>query len=193
LFTTKEIGKGSGLGLTQVQAFVAQSGGVAAIESEVGRGTTVTLYLPRTEAAPCEVEAPRATVAARATGEVLLVEDDENVATVAAQLLHLLGYRAQWAADAQTALAFLIGGRPFDLVFSDIVLPGGMSGLDLARRVRRHFPKLPILLASGFSTAAADVAQEGFAIIAKPYRADTLAAAIEEALRRAQAARQRSA
>lgn len=68
-----------------------------------------------------------------------------------------------------------------------------MSGLDLARRVRRHFPKLPILLASGFSTAAADVAQEGFAIIAKPYRADTLAAAIEEALRRAQAARQRSA
>ncbi len=193
LFTTKEIGKGSGLGLTQVQAFVAQSGGVAAIESEVGRGTTVTLYLPRTEAVPREVEAPRAAVAARATGEVLLVEDDENVATVAGQLLQLLGYRAQWAADAQTALAFLIGGRPFDLVFSDIVLPGGMSGLDLARRVRRHFPKLPILLASGFSTAAADVAQEGFAIIAKPYRADTLAAAIEEALRRAQAARQRSA
>ena len=193
LFTTKDIGKGSGLGLTQVQGFAMQSGGVAAIESELGRGTTVTLYLPRSEAEPRAEEGPRAAVAARATGEVLLVEDDEGVARIAAQLLELLGYRAQWAADAQTALAFLIGGRPFDFVFSDIVMPGGMSGLDLARRVRRHFPKLPILLASGFSTAAADVAQEGFAIIAKPYRADTLAAAIEEAVRRAQLTQKRSA
>jgi signal transduction histidine kinase/CheY-like chemotaxis protein len=193
LFTTKEIGKGSGLGLTQVHGFATQSGGVATIESEIGHGTSVTLHLPRSRSATRAEEQPRAAAAPRGSGEVLLVEDDEGVAKIAAQLLDMIGYRVQWVQDAQTALALLIGGRSFDLLFSDIVMPGGMSGLDLARRVRRHFPELPILLASGFSTTAAEVAREGFAIIAKPYRADALAGAIEQALHDSRAHAQRSA
>jgi signal transduction histidine kinase/ActR/RegA family two-component response regulator len=193
LFTTKDIGKGSGLGLTQVQGFATQSGGLATIESEIGRGTTVTIYLPQARAAARGEEPPRMAAMPRGTGEVLLVEDDEGVAKIGTQLLEMIGYRAHWVPDAQTALALLIGGRPFDLVFSDIVMPGAMSGLELARRVRRHFPRLPVLLASGFSTAAAEVAKEGFPIIAKPYRAETLAGAVEQALRDARGEQQRSA
>ena len=193
LFTTKEIGKGSGLGLAQVQSFALQSGGHAAIESELGRGTAVTLYLPRAKAAAEKMVERAAAPAAKGSGTILVVEDDESVARIAAQLLALIGYRAHWVQDAQTALALLIGGQRFDLVFTDIVMPGGMSGLDLARRIRRHFPKLPVLLASGYSNATAEVAKEGLPIIAKPYRADTLAGAIEQALAAAERGMQRTA
>jgi CheY-like chemotaxis protein len=98
-------------------------------------------------------------------------------------VLALIGYQSYHVRDARTALALLLGGRQFDLVFSDIVMPGGMSGIELARKVRQHFPSLPILLASGYSQAAAEVAKEGFPIIAKPYRADALADAIHQSIR----------
>jgi signal transduction histidine kinase/ActR/RegA family two-component response regulator len=192
-FTTKDIGKGSGLGLSQVHGFAVQAGGWAAIKSEPGQGTSVTLYLPRASAAAAAAEAAERPEVARGTGVVLLVEDDEEVAQIAAKLLDLVGYRSHWVQDARTALALLIGGQRFDLVFSDIVMPGGMNGLELARKVRRHFPQLPILLASGYSNAAAEVAAAGFPIIAKPYRVEALSDAIQKSLRLAQAGSRKSA
>jgi signal transduction histidine kinase/ActR/RegA family two-component response regulator len=182
-FTTKEVGKGTGLGLSQVYGFAVQAGGVATIASEPGRGTAVTLYVPRSNSAIAgAAEEPHAATA-RGTGVILLVEDDEALAEIAGEVLALIGYQSYLVRDARTALAILLGGRKFDLVFSDIVMPGGMSGLELARKVRQHFPSLPILLASGYSQAAAEVAKEGFPIIAKPYRADALADAIRQSIR----------
>jgi len=179
-FTTKDVGKGTGLGLSQVYGFAQQTGGVATIDSKLGEGTTVTLYLPRAKAeAAARVVTGRGTIA-RATGAVLLVEDDEDVADVAKNMLKLIGYRADHVRDGGTALALLLSGQQFDVVFSDIIMPGGMSGLDLARKVRQHFPRLPILLSSGYARATGEVFREGFNIIAKPYSVDSLA----EALRR---------
>jgi signal transduction histidine kinase/CheY-like chemotaxis protein len=181
-FTTKEIGKGTGLGLSQVRGFAEQAGGAVAIASQVGIGTIVTLYLPQARGAAAGPEAGAAEHVARGTGTVLLVEDDDEVAETAIKLLAMIGYKASRAQDARTALALLLGGQKFDLVFSDIIMPGGMSGLDLARRIRRHFPELPVLLASGYSHAAAEVAREGLEIIAKPYRAEGLSDAIRRAI-----------
>ncbi|HVR69127.1 MAG TPA: ATP-binding protein [Verrucomicrobiae bacterium] len=181
-FTTKPVGEGTGLGLSQVHGFATQAGGTAAIESDLGNGTVVTLYLPRAAAPAIAADAARRTTTSRGTGQILLVEDDDAVAATAEQLLSLIGYKPQRVVDARTALSVLLGGHAFDLVFTDIVMPGGMSGLDLAHRIRRHFPDLPVLLASGYSHATADVAREGFAIIAKPYRADALADAIRRTI-----------
>ena len=173
-FTTKESGKGTGLGLSQVYGFARQAGGLATIESVVGGGTSVSLYLPRSGApivddAPFE---PPEKLVGR--GTVLLVEDDDDVATITTKMLSMLGYETHHVREARTALALLLGGRCFSLVFSDIVMPGGLSGLEFGRRVRQHFPRMPILLASGYSQVAADVSKEGFAFIAKPFRADGL-------------------
>lgn len=181
-FTTKDVGKGSGLGLHQVQGFAAQAGGFAGIESALGQGTTVTLHLPRAKAAAVQIDLPAtpAVVASGRGGTVLLVEDDAAVAQTSRRMLEQIGYRVHWVQDAQTALALLLGGQRFDLVFSDIVMPGGMSGLDLARRIRRHFPDQAVLLASGYSSATAEVAAENLPIIAKPYRADALTDAITQ-------------
>ena len=181
-FTTKEVGKGTGLGLSQVYGFAQQTGGTAAIDSKLGEGTSVTLYLPRAKAeAAAHVVAGRGTIA-RATGAVLLVEDDEDVASVARNMLKLIGYRTDHVRDGGTALALLLSGQQFDVVFSDIIMPGGMSGLDLARKVRQHFPRLPILLSSGYARATGEVFREGFDIIAKPYSADSLAEALHRTI-----------
>jgi signal transduction histidine kinase len=181
-FTTKEVGKGTGLGLSQVHGFATQAGGTATIRSQVGQGTTVKIYLPRAAAPAIAEAAAEPDARARGTGRILVVEDDDAVAGTAVQLLELIGYGSHRVEDGRTALAMLLGGEKFDLVFSDIVMPGGMSGLELAHRFRRHFPDLPVLLASGYSQAMAEVAKEGFAIIAKPYRADALAEAIRRTI-----------
>src|SRR5262245_20016194 len=181
-FTTKPVGEGTGLGLSQVHGFSTQTGGTAAIQSDFGKGTVVTLYLPRAGAPAITAEQHRQSAPARGTGQILLVEDDDAVAATATQLLSLIGYRAQRAVDARTALAVLLGGHAFDLVFADIVMPGGMSGLELAHKIRRHFPGLAVLVGSGYCQATGDVGGEGFAIIAKPYRADALADAIRRTI-----------
>jgi CheY-like chemotaxis protein len=192
-FTTKEIGKGTGLGLSQVRGFADQIGGTVTIKSELGKGTAVTLYLPRASAqAVVRAENGRMTPV-RSVGAILVVEDDDAVAQTAAQLLDLIGYKSRRVEDARTALSILLGGQTFDLVFSDIIMPGGMSGLELAHKIRRHFPELPVLLASGYSQAAAEVAREGFPIIAKPYRADALAEAIRRSIALIRGARRDSA
>lgn len=182
-FTTKEVGKGTGLGLSQVYGFAQQSGGRAAIESEIGQGTSVTIYLPRATARGNAPTAEDRAVTQYGAGTILLVEDDEDVAKMALRMLAMIGYQGHHVLDARTALTLLLGGQHFDLLFSDIVMPGDMNGLDLARKVRQHFPRLPILLATGYSRAAAEVHRDGFTIIAKPYRADALAAAIASELR----------
>jgi signal transduction histidine kinase/CheY-like chemotaxis protein len=187
-FTTKGIGAGSGLGLPQVHGFATQSGGTVQIESEVGRGTTITLLLPRSMEAPQRNERqlidfhvgestpPQA-------GSVLLVEDDEEVAALVQEMLSQLGYRVTRAASASAALGALANGREVDLVFSDIMMPGDMNGVDLAREVRLRRPDLPVLLTSGYAEAARrDAEAEGVRILPKPYRVDELQAALNRAV-----------
>jgi CheY-like chemotaxis protein len=182
-FTTKAVGQGSGLGLPRVYRLGQQAGGLGTMASEVGQSAAVTLYLPRTTAVTGRTAADGPKRLARGTGMVLLVEGDD-VAAVAARILGMIGYKAHHMRDAQTALALLLGGRKFDLLFADIVVPGQMNGLDLARQVRQRFPALPILLTSGYNHAAADGEREGFSIIAKPCRADALSDALNQILAR---------
>jgi two-component system NtrC family sensor kinase len=176
-FTTKDIGKGTGLGLSQVYGFARQSGGHVAIDSRPGR-TTFSLALPRCldviEAAPETVALPSATMQGRA----LLVEDNRDVAEVSATHLRELGFVVEVAADAHTAWDRL-GAEAFDVVVSDIVMPGGMTGLDLAREVRVRFPRLPFLLVSGYSAVADEAVAEGFTLVRKPFDLPELARALK--------------
>jgi signal transduction histidine kinase/ActR/RegA family two-component response regulator/sensor domain CHASE-containing protein len=184
-FTTKEVGQGSGLGLSQVYGFAKQSGGAATIESEIDRGTSITLYLPRatkTHIAPRS--ATYDAVPAAAPARVLLVEDDVEVATVTAELLREIGFQAERVRDGQAALAALERDPTIELVMSDIVMPDGMSGLELARTLRQHRPELPVLLATGYSQYALQAVKEGFTLLEKPYRRDMLAASLRAAVER---------
>jgi CheY-like chemotaxis protein/anti-sigma regulatory factor (Ser/Thr protein kinase) len=187
-YTTKEIGRGSGLGLAQVHGFARQSGGAVQIQSELGRGTIVTLLLPRSMDAPAKkphhlvdlhVEQRRPTQ----RGSVLVVEDDDEVAALVTEMLVELGYEVTRAASAVAALGALSNGRAVDLVFSDIMMPGSMNGVDLAREIRRRRRDLPILLTSGYAEAAKESAEaEGVRVLPKPFRLDELAAAVDTAI-----------
>ncbi|HYD99541.1 MAG TPA: ATP-binding protein [Alphaproteobacteria bacterium] len=180
-FTTKEPGRGTGLGLAMVYGFARQSGGDARIESGPG-GTTVELLLPRARAAAAPPPAePAAPAASGRSGTILVVEDSAEVGDLAAAVLGDAGYTIHRASSGQAALDLLAGGLAVDLVFSDIVMPGGLSGLDLARRLAAARPELPVLLTTGYSQAAS----EGDApapILPKPYSPDALLRAIADAL-----------
>ncbi|WP_315785833.1 MULTISPECIES: response regulator [unclassified Bradyrhizobium] len=186
-FTTKDVGKGSGLGLAQVYGFVKQSRGTVSIESELGRGTTIALYLPRSAHAASGhqqhlIDLHRPRPRHRDEGRVLLVEDDEEVAALVSEMLRQLGFEVTRAASAAAALGALADGRAVDLVFSDVMMPGGMNGVELAREIQRRRGDMPILLTSGYSGAAVHAAREaGVRILPKPYRIDELAAAIDAA------------
>ena len=190
-FTTKEIGLGSGLGLSQVYGFAQQSGGAVSIASAIGKGTSITLFLPRAEAeehpaAPSDV----ATAAPlKASAGILVVEDEAEVARVTMEVLRDIGYQAVEARDGQAALALIEQDPTIELVLSDVVMPGGMSGLELARRLRKLRPGLPIVLATGYTQWAARVMDEDFTFIAKPYRREALAAALRTAFEREKAER----
>jgi PAS domain S-box-containing protein len=164
-FTTKPIGKGTGLGLSQVHGFVHQAGGTIAVDSELGKGTTFVVCLPRGTAAL--TRRPEESIR-RGTGTVLLVEDNPEVANASTGLLEELGYAVRWASDVDTALSE-IAANGIDLVLSDIVMPGKMDGLALARILKQKHPGLPILLATGYSEAARNAATE-FPILRKPYQ-----------------------
>jgi PAS domain S-box-containing protein len=187
-FTTKDVGKGSGLGLAQVYGFAKQSGGTVRIDSAIGRGTTVSLLLPRSHKAPTvsnpqPIDLNVGTSLPVFAGCVLVVEDDDEVATLVHEMLSQMGFEVTRAASAAAALGALANGRSVDLVLSDIMMPGGMDGLELAREVRRRRPGLPILLTSGYADAAKHQAQQdGIAILPKPYQTATLAAAISQTL-----------
>ncbi|MEA3108417.1 MAG: hypothetical protein QOI88_3022 [Gammaproteobacteria bacterium] len=196
-FTTKEIGKGSGLGLPQVYGFVQQSGGAARVASTVGRGTTVTLFLPRTDESPMHLKSAAMDIAGGAgrptvvdgpstpVGSILLVEDDDEVATLVTEMLQELGYRVTRAGSADSALGALANERHVDLVLSDIMMPGSMNGLGLAREVRLRRPGLPVLLMSGYAGAVIDSAQEeNIGVLRKPYNINELETALREAVER---------
>lgn len=167
-FTTKAVGKGSGLGLSQVYGFVHQSGGTVTIDSELGKGTTVTLYLPRGHEM-AEGSLPEEAATERAEGgAVLLVEDNPEVAQVSISMLEALGYQVRTAGDANAALE-LLAVETFDLVISDIVMAGQMDGLALARTIREQQPTVPILLVTGYSQAVNEASDE-FVVLRKPYK-----------------------
>jgi PAS domain S-box-containing protein len=180
-FTTKDISKGSGLGLPQVYGFAQQSAGRVAITSEVGAGTTVTLLLPRSLREP--VPATRLDDAASAPdsvrhGHVLLVEDDKEVSALSQELLISLGYSVTHVASAEAALGALADSRPIDLVLSDIMMPGGVSGLQLGREIRRRKPDIQVILTTGNVESAAGMKDGEFEILPKPFTLKALAEAL---------------
>ncbi|WP_374571169.1 response regulator [Phenylobacterium sp.] len=186
-FTTKEVGAGSGLGLSQVHGFARQAGGAVDVESVPGRGATVRLYLPAVdgaaEPATRRIERAEADID-MATGKVLVVDDDAEVADVAAQMLEHHGFSVRLAYRAKEALELLHDGEDVDLVLADIVMPGGMNGIELAQEVRSRFPELPILLATGHSDSVKDAAAKGLEIIAKPYMSAELCDRVLSLMRR---------
>jgi len=179
-FTTKPPGQGIGLGLAQVYGFVRQSGGVVRVRSETGRGTTVSILLPACDHFPPDIAATPHQTPVR----VLLCEDDEAVAVVAAQLLAQLGHSSKRVPTAAEALAVLEAGTPVDLLLTDILMPGNMDGATLAREAARRRPGLPVLLMTGFE---GDTEITGLAVLRKPYRIEQLASAIAAAMARVMA------
>lgn len=187
-FTTKEIGKGTGLGLSQVYGFARQSGGFVRMRTALGEGTTVAIYLPRSvsQAVPGPIDGddqPRALpLRSAAAGEVVLVvEDDDHVRRMAVESLGELGYATLEAADARAALRTLEGEARIDILFSDVVMPGGMNGAQLAMEARRLRPALRVLLTSGYTASALASehdAQTDMEILHKPYLREELASKI---------------
>jgi PAS domain S-box-containing protein len=188
-FTTKEIGKGSGLGLAQVYGFTQQSGGSVKVTSAVGRGTTMTMLLPRSEVSPPPVRPMvddlSSTSRHRALrGSVLLVEDDDEVASLVTEMFRELGFRVSRVASAQAALGALADENSFDLIFTDILMPGPMNGIDLAREVKRRY-QLPILLSTGYAGTSLRTAEDAsFPILNKPYDIEALDAIVRAALKK---------
>lgn len=182
-FTTKERGKGSGLGLSMVHGFVKQSRGHVAIYSEIGRGTTVRLFLPLAEGARAQRDTRIADAAPRGNEAVLMVEDDDAVRAIGARFLAQLGYQVHEAADGDAALRVLADHPEIRLLFTDIVLPGNYGGVELAREVRRRRPDLALLFTSGYASGAIHrLEQMPGAMIDKPYHRDALARAIRTAI-----------
>ena len=187
-FTTKPIGKGTGLGLSMVYGFVRQSGGHVGISSKSGIGTTVKLYLPRLTGRPPQqgVSPDGAGPVLRATGEgVLVVEDDVQVKLMISAALADIGYRVLEAVDANEALEILKGGEAFDLLITDVGLPG-MNGRQLAELARQLRPQLPVLFVTGYAanvSVRADFLEAGMHMITKPFSVEALATAVRESLK----------
>ena len=183
-FTTKEVGKGTGLGLAQVYGFVTQAGGRIDIESAPGQGATFTLKLPRVEKSPRAAPTATQVLVTAARARALLVEDSDDVAEVTRLLLEDLGFEVERQAAGAEALERLERSPRFDLVVSDLVMPGPVDGLSLARTLRRTRPELPVLLITGYSERAGDAAAEGFPLLRKPFDAPGLASAIQALMAR---------
>ena len=189
-FTTKDVGKGTGLGLSQVYGFARQSGGHVRIYSEPGHGTTVKLYLPRcldTRCVDTVAPQPENQASPRGSETVLLVEDHEDLLAYSAAVLRELGYRVLAAPDAAAGLA-LLGHEPeIDLLFTDMVLPGGVDGRQLAEEARRDRPGLKVLFTSGYARNAIlrnGRLETGMDLLPKPFTGEALAARVRAALDR---------
>ncbi len=179
-FTTKGVGKGSGLGLSQVYGFVTQSNGAVSIRSAPGEGTTVSMVLPRSHREPQDRLVHPVPRSSQRGGRILVVEDDAIVAAMVTSVLRDFGFEATRAGSGDEALSLLDAGRSFDLVFSDVVMPGGTSGADLARQVRRRWPATPVVLTTGYRENV-EVPPD-VPVIGKPYQVGTLLDALETAL-----------
>jgi signal transduction histidine kinase/CheY-like chemotaxis protein len=185
-FTTKAVGEGTGLGLSQVYGFAKQSNGFVTLDSEPGRGTTVAIHLPRSDLPKAAAAAaPAAAEDAQGRGIILVVEDDPGVRAVTGGMLRDLGYIVREADTARAALDSLGCGGPVDLVFSDVIMPGGMNGVELARELAQHRPELPVLLTSGYTAQRFPNAMaEDLQVLRKPYTLHDLSLAIIDALHR---------
>jgi PAS domain S-box-containing protein len=186
-FTTKSRGRGTGLGLSMIHGFARQSGGDVTIDSEEGHGTTVRLYLPRLQGPEPIAEATAISEGARASGErVLVVEDDERVRNLTVKRLVELGYEVLQAPDGVTAISLLEQGLRVDIVFTDVIMPGGVSGFDVIRRAIELDPKTKALLTSGYTEdVAMNEEQAGgseIRMLRKPYRQMELKRTIREVL-----------
>ncbi|GAC1340834.1 MAG: hypothetical protein NVSMB18_11680 [Acetobacteraceae bacterium] len=186
-FTTKEVGKGTGLGLAQVYGFARQSGGGVRLRSAPGEGTTVSLLLPVSHrAAPVAAVDPPGQDGPPALGAAVLVcEDDDDVAALVVDMLTQLGHEPTRVGTAAAALGALADGRDVDLLFTDVMMPGGMDGLALAREAGRRRPGLPVLLTTGYTGGGPGAEPIGLPVLRKPYRIDELAKALQKALQAA--------
>jgi PAS domain S-box-containing protein len=183
-FTTKEVGKGTGLGLSQVYGFAKQSDGFVSIQSELQRGTTVAIHLPATDAAPVVNEERIVVEGVMGSGVVLVVEDDADVRVVASSMLEALGYSVIQADTGLGALALIDSGAAIDLVFTDVIMPGDINGIELMREVHARAPGLPVLLTSGYTAqqfSAQDMGED-LQLLRKPYTQATLSRAVQTAM-----------
>jgi CheY-like chemotaxis protein len=186
-FTTKEIGKGTGLGLSQVYGFTRQSAGHVQIESELGRGAVVKIYLPRQSSAPADLRERDRTPLARAQGResVLVVEDDDAVRAYTAEILRELGYRVSEASSGKAALKVLENAKQLDLLLTDVVMPGGMNGRELADEAVKLRNGLRVLFMTGYSRDAIirdGRLDRGLHLIGKPFSFRELAAKVRDRL-----------
>ena len=174
-FTTKAVGKGTGLGLSQVHGFAHQAGGTVGLKSVLGSGTAITICLPK---ASTHLTPGHEQVSSKGSGTILLVEDNPEVATVSIGLLEQLGYNVRWATDASGALAELEKDG-IDIVFSDVVMPGKLDGVGLAKTIREKNAKIPILLVTGYSSSTKEIGSE-FPILRKPYQLHELSRELQK-------------
>ncbi|MFC5479413.1 response regulator [Massilia suwonensis] len=186
-FTTKPVGKGTGLGLSMAYGFVKQSGGEIVLDSEVGRGTSVRIYLPRSAVEAAQPEEAVEVPLFGGLETILVVEDEEDVRDSTCAILSALGYEVLEACDAAGAVEIVESGRHVDLVFTDVIMPGPVSSLQLGEAVRRHLPSAQILYTSGYAEGV--LAHEGKVsasvhLLQKPYHPDALSARIRHLLRR---------
>ncbi|MCA1653037.1 MAG: GAF domain-containing protein [Sphingomicrobium sp.] len=184
-YTTKEVGKGTGLGLSQVYGFVKQSDGEVSVDSEVGRGTTFTVTLPKAQGGRAPVPRPNEiSNDSPIGGRVLIVEDNVDVGHFACEMLRDLGFDAVLEQDATAALDRLrMEEGSFDLIFSDVVMPG-LDGVEFARRVRAQWPAIPLVLTSGYSHVLAEERQHGFPLLQKPYSVEAFVKVLQLARNR---------
>ncbi|MGH6706446.1 MAG: ATP-binding protein [Sphingomicrobium sp.] len=189
-FTTKEEGQGTGLGLSQVFGWVKQSGGHIKIYSEVGHGTTIKLYLPRAATDGAIAPAPADTAALGGNETILVVEDNPNVRKTVIRQLHDLGYGSVEAESGAQALQLVAEGLTFDLLLTDVVMPGGMTGYQLADQLRQARPQTKVLFTSGYTELArsADQPARKDPLLSKPYRKQDLGRAVRAALDQARSA-----
>jgi two-component system, NtrC family, sensor kinase len=184
-FTTKEVGQGTGLGLSQVFGFARQSGGEVVVASEMGRGSTFTLYLPRVtgDGRPQQISEEDAPPLDGRGMSVLVVEDNIEVGKFAIDALAELGYRATLVDNATHALEELAAGADrYDVVFTDVVMPG-MTGIELAQEIRRYHADLPVVLTSGYSHALSENGNDGFEVLQKPYSMEQLSRVLHRVAR----------
>ncbi|GGC18008.1 histidine kinase [Oxalicibacterium flavum] len=184
-FSTKPEGKGTGLGLSMVYGFIKQSGGHIGIYSEIGHGTTIRLYLPRTTDTEHIVTPPEEQFVIGGSETILVVEDDEQVRSIVVDMLRELGYQILKAADAQSAFAIIESGVRIDLLFSDVVMPGPMRSTELARMARERIPDIAVLFTSGYTQNAivhGNRLDAGVELLSKPYTRETLSRKIRHVL-----------
>ena len=186
-FSTKDVGKGTGLGLSMVYGFTKQSGGHITIYSELNKGTTVNLYLPRHHdvSEKAQKVSLDAAPARPATETILVVEDNDRVRRLTVARLEALGYRILEAVDGPAAVEMLAAHPDVELVFTDLVMPGGMTGYDVARHVQETYPETRVLLTSGYAEELMNgdkLSERGLKLLRKPYRQATLTDAIRETL-----------